>query len=127
MPVHNSYGWHNLASGRKVIVVKSVTHAALVLFLSILVHAQSGKKPAREWLYPNDANATCSQDSETPYVAAGLPQGTVAVETSYCKPGFLVHRPHGNGFWNIESVKKLYYRSKLFAIVGSGTCFSEDR
>ena len=126
-PDYNSYGWHNALSGRKVIVVKSATHATLVLFLPILVYSQSGKKPATEWFYPNDANAICSQESERPYSAAGLPEGTVAVETTYCKPGFLVHRPHGNGFWKIESVEKLYYRGKLFAIVGTGTCFSEDR
>ena len=107
-------------------VVKSVTHAALVLFLPILAYSQSGKKPATEWFYPNDANAICSQTSETPYSAAGLPKGTVAVDTAYCKPGFAVPRPQRNGMWRIESVRKLYYRGRLFAIVGSGTCFTDD-
>jgi hypothetical protein len=79
------------------------------------------------WYYPDDTKAVCKQWPQKPYKAAGLPDGTSAATTDYCKPGFRVQRPTAPGFWQINSVLKLYYKGRLFAVYGSGTCLSEEK
>jgi hypothetical protein len=72
------------------------------------------------WQYPADDKAIVSKEPPTPYKAKGLPDGTVSILTKYREPGLRVRRPDG-GFWRFESVAKLYYHGKLFALVGAPT------
>jgi len=112
-----------------MLLMKAVTVFALVLLLMAGTHSYSQEKTANgsHWYYPDDTKAICKQWPQNPYRALGLPEGTVSVLTDYCEPGFMVRRPTIGGFWRIEHVMKLYYKGKLFAVSGSGRCFSEDK
>ncbi len=70
------------------------------------------------WRYPDDKSAIRLQKPSKPYSARGLPDGTLAVLTTYRLSGFRVPRPEG-GFWEFQEVAKLYYKGQLFALVGS--------
>ena len=84
-------------------------------------------KPKTEWHYPNDKAAILSHQPPAPYRGNGLPEGVVSIITKYRNPGLLVSRPGRSDYWRFDSVVKLYYRGRLFAIAGAGTCFSQQK
>ncbi len=73
------------------------------------------------WQYPDDAKAIRWQQAPKPYAANGLPEGTVQRVTRYRGHGLRMRNPNGAGYWEFEEVSKLYYRGRLFAIVGNAT------
>jgi hypothetical protein len=98
---------------------------ALLLAAAVLCGSQALPKSTTAWHYPDDRSAIRSQGPPKPYRATGLPDGTVSVLTKYRQPGLRVRRPGGVGFGEFDSVTKLYYQGKLFAIVGSATGVNE--
>lgn len=86
---------------------------------------QSAAKQSRGWHYPDDRNAVVSQAHPTPFNGNGLPEGITSVVTKYREPGMRVFRPGGRGYWQFKNVTKLYYRGRLFALIGRATCVSE--
>jgi hypothetical protein len=109
--------------------MKTATVIFLLLgsLLTTLSHCQEQASPASSWDYPDDTKAICKQWPQKPYGALGVPEGTLAATTDYCEPGFIIRRPTMPGYWQIESVLKLYYKGKLFAVYGGGTCLDENK
>jgi hypothetical protein len=111
--------WNDSRFASKVLAVKTTLGVATLLFAGVLCGLQIIPKQTSAWHFPDDKKIIRSQDPPKPYAATGLPDGTVSVLTRYRQPGLRVRQPGGIGFWEFESVAKLYYKTKLFAIVGT--------
>jgi hypothetical protein len=104
-----------------LIVKTGIGITAFLLLAAGLCGSQAVPKRTSAWYYPDDRSVIRSQEPPKPYNATGLPDGVVSVLTKYRQPGLRVRRPEGVGFWEFESVAKLYYHGKMFAIVGTAT------
>jgi len=110
--------WNQSSFTSKVFIVKIATGVIAFLLLAALGVSRAAPMATSAWHYPNDRKAVRSQEPPKPYKARGLPDGVVAVHTTYRRPGFDVRNPYG-GIWHVDGVAKLYFRGKMFAIVGS--------
>jgi hypothetical protein len=106
--------------------VKTAFVVTATLLAAALCGSQIVPRQIPPWHFPDDKRAIRSQESSKPYTAKGLPEGTVSVLTKYRQPGLRVRRPGGKGFWEFESVAKLYYHAKQFAIVGTAKGVNES-
>jgi len=111
----------------KVFAVKTALGVTSLLLTADLCGSQSIPKQCPAWCFPDDTKAIRSQEPPKPYTAKGLPEGTVSVLTKYRPPGLRARRPGGRGYWEFESVAKLFYHAKQFAIVGTATGVNESR
>ena len=97
-----------------------------MLQLSRAGFCPSEPKPVPGWFYTDDKHSIATQQ-RVPYHGRGLPDGVVSVITKYKKPGHRVPNPYGRGYWEFDSIAKLYLNGKLFAAVGSATALTAEK
>ena len=76
------------------------------------------------WSVPTDARFIKAIGVSQGFGDPGLPGDVTARVVTY-KRGFVFAAPDGKGRWELRNVKKLYYRERMFAVIGDAYFISE--